>query len=370
MKNNIKSNIISKKKFKSVLGLACLIFLASSMPFVQALTSPIPNQMIVKLDDSPSVLEAISTLKQNIPNAVVVDFDSAEYNLKYWRFLGVSIWVSHGDKQGVLIDGEIAQWNTLEDPVKGTLNKDIVLSCYSNELIKQTDLDSEQVLTFEGEIDAIFGSLVISYVLTQNSAIMPQITSRISKIRNGDSVLEPLVILLDPGAGGGGGSSTTDPLLDYAIYRLSWAELSYHLGSLILLVLLTAVDLYIPSNLPFVQTMALQLVAQPFLGVLMALVYFANGWSEFDSAIIDIFGWFVDSLEILHACFNAAAAWEKAIVGIALFMALFALCLELAADVATDGAITVAKFIVAAASFLMIAVDTVNDYNDLDRVVG
>ena len=123
----------NKQRTKFLLSVACLIFLSSSMPYVQALVTPIPNQLVVKLDDSQNTDNAVSSLKQNLPNAVVMEFSSTEFNLKYWRFLSEVIWVSHGSEEGVMINGKLAEWAILEDPIKRTPNKDIPLKPMSTE---------------------------------------------------------------------------------------------------------------------------------------------------------------------------------------------------------------------------------------------
>ncbi len=359
---------INTQKTKILLGVACLIFLISSFPFVQALTTPIPNQLVVRLEDSQAVNNAIVNLEQNLPNLVVLDYDSAEYKLKYWRFLGVAIWVSHGSEEGVMINGELTQWDVLEDPIKGTPNKDIVLSCYSNELVKQTDLSSADVLTFSGELDAVFGSLVVSYALSKDSALIPKIISRAKDIAVDPSNVNPLVILLDDGGGGGGGGGTTTP--NYEVHHLSTIELRYYLLSLFLLLALLYVNLKIPADLPFVQKMAIEFGIAAWLTIIVTLKLLFEGSITLEAAIGDIIGWFVDALDIFYAYFMAAADWEKVVVGVALFLALFALAIELAGDAASAGALTVAKFIAATASFMVLAVSFYNDYEDLDTIVG
>ena len=362
---------ISKQKTKLLIIVTCLIFLTLSMPFVQALTTPIPNQLVVRLDDSQAVTEAIENLEQNIPNAVVVDYDSAKYNLKYWRFLGVAIWVSHGSEEGVMINGELTQWDVLEDPIKGTLNKDIVLTCYSSAILEQTDLSISNVLTFGGEVDAVIGSLVVSYAISQNDAIIPKLISRMNEISTTPSCVEPLRFLLDPGGGGGsGGGVVTPPTPNYVLHHLSIIELRYHLVSLFLLIALVLVNLYIPADLPFVQKMAIEFGIAAWLTVTVTLKFLAEGSITLEAAIGDIIGWFVDALDIFYAYFMAADTWEKVVIGVALFLAMFALAIELAGDAASGGAVTTAKFIAATASFMVLAVSFINDYEDLDTIAG
>jgi len=361
---------ISKQKAKLLIIVTCLIFLTLSMPFVQALTTPIPNQLVVRLDDSQAVTEAIENLEQNIPNAVVVDYDSAKYNLKYWRFLGVAIWVSHGSEEGVMINGELTQWDVLEDPIKGTPNKDIVLSCYSSALLEQTDLSSTNVATFDGEIDAVIGSLVVSYILSQDSSIYPKIKSRFMDIFANPSCVEPLRFLLDPGGGGGIGGTNPGSAPNYARHYLSWAELGFHLVAAFLLIALFLVDWYIPSDLPFVVSMQVKIYTVGWASMVTTLVYLGLEKITLESAIGTFMGWFLDALEIFWDCFFAAELWEQIVFGITGFIALFVLAIELAGDAASGGAVTVAKILGAAVAITCAVVSFMGDYRDTDTIVG
>jgi len=357
---------IKTQKTKILLGVACLIFLISSFPFVQALTTPIPNQLVVRLEDSQAVNNAIVNLEQNLPNLVVLDYDSAEYKLKYWRFLGVAIWVSHGSEEGVMINGELMQWDVLENPIKGTPNKDIVLSCYSNALVEQTDLSSASVATFSGEVDAVIGSLVVSYALSQDSNILPKIISRASEIAKNPSYAEPLKILLDPGDGGGSGGII---ISDYVLGRLSEDEFAYHLISLMVLLLLVLVDFILPPGLPFVQSLATELIISSIV-LVTTIIYLARGLITWEAAVPGLLVWFDDSIGIFYQFFLAAALWEQIVLGIAAVFALVALVIEVTADGLSGGAVTMGKILAGTASFVVICVDFYNDYNDIDTIVG
>lgn len=359
---------IKTQKTKILLGVACLIFLTSSFPFVQALTTPIPNQLVVRLEDSQAVNNAIVNLKQNLQNLVVLDYDSAEYKLKYWRFLGVAIWVSHGSEEGVMINGELTQWDVLEDPIKGTPNKDIVLSCYSNALVEQTDLSFTDVATFNSEVDAVIGSLVVSYALSRDSTIIPKIISRANDIAVNPSSVNPLVILLDAGGGGGGGGGT---LPNYVVGHLSQAEQDFHFLSLFLLLALTLCSLYIPPDLPFVFTMASQFkTIIGGLSIILTGMYLCEGLITLESAILGFAQWFIEAVDIFYDCFTAAALWEQITLGIAVGIALLAMIIEIFADVLAGGIVTAGKILAATAAFIAWGVSVYNDYHDLDTIVG
>ena len=358
---------IKTQKTKILLGVACLIFLTSSFPFVQALTIPIPNQLVVRLEDSQAVNEAIVNLEQNLPNLVVLDYDSAEYKLKYWRFLGVAIWVSHGSEEGVMINGELTQWDVLEGPIKGTPNKDIVLSCYSSSLLEQTDLSSANVATFDNEVDALIGSFIVSYVLSQDSSILPKLSSRVNDIIANPSCVEPLVILLDDG-GGGGGSGSTSP--SYVIGHMSSIELTYWLLTALVLYLLILANCYINESWSFVQKTVYRLASAGWIGIAVTFIALKTGSITLELAIPIICSWVIDAIGILIECFYEAPLWERLLLTLSAVFALIALTIELLGDTVSAGAVTIGKFLAATASIMVFCLHFYQDYEDINIIVG
>ncbi|MBY8999851.1 MAG: hypothetical protein KGD64_02960 [Candidatus Heimdallarchaeota archaeon] len=352
------------QKSKILIGVISLIFLATSMPLIQAFSAPIPTQLVVKLDDTATVNTAISNLKQNTKNIAIVEYGSTEYDLTYWRTLGAVIWVSHGTDEGVSINGKLASWDQLEAPILRTPNKDVVLACYSGSLLQQTELSSNDVLTFDDEIDSVIGSLLVSYLVTKDSTILPKVTSRLLEVYTNPTQYDPLAFVVDDGGGG------TTPPPSYVIGHLSSVELTYWLLSAFLLFVLILCNFFIPESFSFVQATGVRLAVAGWSGILLTLVYLGRGQITVASAIVSICSWVIDALGILIECFYQAPLWEQIVFGIAGFLALVALGLELAGDAVSGGAVTAAKILGATASIIVLCVHVWQDYDDLDTIVG
>lgn len=130
----------------SVAIIGVLVFLGT----VQGgLSSPVLVPVVVKMDNSPGVNISVDTVKENNPNSVVVDYNSLAYLFIIGRAYGGVVWVGHGSQEGVQTQQGMETWQALAAKVEVAPSKDIILACYSAEILNYAP-KAQVPVTFNG----------------------------------------------------------------------------------------------------------------------------------------------------------------------------------------------------------------------------
>ena len=193
--------------------ISLLIVLIMSMSVITAITSPVMGVTIVKMGDNNAIDKSILAIREDVPNPYILEYSSLEFSLRISHCFGPVIWIGHGNDQGISTDNLQMSWVEFASNIEKTPSKDIVLSCDSKNLIKQTDLEETDVFTFEGEIDAVIGGLFSSYLITRSQTIIDKLFVRASNIVSGIAQKEVLAFVVDDGGGGG----STTPTINYIV---------------------------------------------------------------------------------------------------------------------------------------------------------
>jgi hypothetical protein len=170
---------------------AIIVFLAFFSTAQQGLSQPITSRVIVKMDDSPGVNLAAETLAQNVPNTLIVDYNSLAYHLVIWRAYGEVVWIGHGSQQGISTVQGILTWQEFAVQVKTAPSRDFILACDSNAILSYLPA-SNILMSFSGPTDARLGALMISYLLTGKTAVLEKGFTVALNLLEGKTSLVPL----------------------------------------------------------------------------------------------------------------------------------------------------------------------------------
>ncbi len=163
----MRKNEFSQTIFTNKAKIAVFVMvIMASVPFIQAFSTFVPGTFVIHLDREDAIDSASNTLRENIPELNILEYGSLKYQLLAHRIIQPLIWIGHGNKEGICINNELSSWEDFSKDLQYTPSKDVVLSCYSQQVIDQSSLTQEKVITFNGEIDAIYGSLIVSYLFT------------------------------------------------------------------------------------------------------------------------------------------------------------------------------------------------------------
>ncbi len=315
--------------------------LIGSFVFLHAVSEPIPGTMIVQMGKDRTLEKSVQTLVENIDDAFVVHFGTLEFAIKAHRVINPVIWVGHGNNQGIVTNEGTLEWSTLAQYIKKTVNVDFILACHSYHILEQSDLSKKEVTTVLGEIDAIYGALMVSLYFRPSINLAQKALNYNQKLYAGVVELRPLyyephVVNLDSGGGGSnswmgdGGSSasgeyTTGPPIPADIEEavnhqdgyilstnLSVKELIYWVFMFFILLFQIGLGVITQANKwPFLAesvNMALKalIVAQIFNMFMM----FIRGFMTFEDVIASLGGIFLGLGGLLINALHAASKEE------------------------------------------------------------
>ncbi|MGC9781298.1 MAG: hypothetical protein HZR80_18800 [Candidatus Heimdallarchaeota archaeon] len=370
------------------------------MPFVQSFSTFVPGMYAIELDRDGSITNAVDTLKENVPNINIIEYGSAKHLFLSHRIIEPIVWIGHGDKEGISTTTGKLSWLSFSKELFISPSIDIVLSCHSGELVSQTPLTDEKVLTFNNDIDSIYGSLIVSYLLTGQQSIITEAANHYWSILKSETEYQPLIDL-DPGGGddGGdtgdddsGGNDSTDPdisvliqqiadmpdsyaqikyLQDYVFYKMSGIELGFHLISLIILVIeLVLACTLAPYQFTFIQAAAIDFMTVGIVSMLTGMAYYVDGQMTEAELVDEFLGSFSVIGECIWKAYKATTIWER-ITFIALLVAGgIILSLQLLGDALTAGAVTAIRITVSVILIGLYIYDFMYDFFDDDYVVG
>ncbi len=368
-----------------------------SMPFVQSFSTFVPGMYAIELDRDGSITNAVDTLKENVPNINIIEYRSAKHLFLPHRIIEPIVWIGHGDKEGISTTDEKLSWLSFSKELFMSPSIDIVLSCHSSELVSQTPLTDEKVLTFNNDIDSIYGSLIVSYLLTGQQSMITEAANHYWSILKSETEYQPLIDL-DPGGGDdgddgdSGGNDSTNPdistliqqiadmpnsyaqikyLQDYVFYKMSGIELAFHLISLIILVIeLVLACTLAPYQFSFIQAAAIDFMTVGIVSMLTGFAYYTNGQMTEAELVDEFLGSFALIGECIWKAYKATNIWER-ITFIALIVAGgIILGVQLMCDALTAGAVTAIRIAVSVILIGLYIYDFMYDFFDDDYVVG
>lgn len=173
-----------------------LIFLSYSMLITSAAFAatsvPIEN-LIVNLNEKNDIAinNAISTLKSELENVKVVNYNSFEDILAGLRTVVNLIYLGHGDSNGLKVGNQILTWKQASQLTNRyhVVNKVDFLNCNSANLIPFKSTNQKIGMTFVGSVDSVVGALVISTILNIRLGKISQSISIFNKAFNRDQAV-------------------------------------------------------------------------------------------------------------------------------------------------------------------------------------
>jgi hypothetical protein len=365
-----------------------VVFTVLSIPFTQSLIQSVPGVYAVKLDNDENILVAEQTLKSNIKGISILDYDSLKFHLISHRIIQPMIWIGHGEKEGIAISDVLTTWSDFSKNLHQSRSLDIILSCYSTEIIHQSSLTTNDVVTFNGEIDAVLGSLVASYVITKSQETLNQIGYQYFSLALNEVNYLPLALIGGDIGGGdiGGGDDGEDDdynfnippsftaaqnSYSYVFWKLSGIELAYHLIMLLLLALelMLTIPLRHMSDAPLFFKIAVH-----FFYVVPSLL---TSFALYDDGIIsesvligDLIGMASDAWACLRDAWHSFTLGEKwQFVGYFVIGGVM-LTFQILADCFALGTITIVRTAATVSLILYFVYCFFIDAFDVDTVVG
>lgn len=364
------------------LALLVVITVIFSIPFYHALSTSVPGTIAIQLGEDESINCATRTLQNNLPGISIIKYDSFKYHLISHRVLQPIIWIGHGNQEGIIANNELMKWTQFSEKIMQSRSLDIILSCYSSQIIQQTTLTRNDVITFNNNIDSILGSLFIAYALTGSQSILSQAGNHYLSLLKKETPYRPL--RMDPGDGGGGGGSNPPPTTpnipssfqaaesshSYVIFNLSGNELAFWILMLIVLALNLIVGIPVSyADWSFITKAAVMFYVVGKISLITALAFYAGGMMTEASLIENIFASFHQIFGCLAAAIIAATVLEKVLFIAMLVLAGILISLELLLD-ALSGSGTAIRVAIALAMIAVYLIGFSLDASDTDTVVG
>ncbi len=287
-----------------------------------------------------AVSTAVRTITANVPDVRVVEYGSPEYALMIHRVLGRVVWVSHGSDEGILAGSQVLSWQAFSSRTEITPGKDIVLACHSAAMHHYVE-NVDNVMTFDGVVDAVLGSLLVSAVITQTPNIIQRFIEYGFSLMRGAYFLNPL---------------------SYVFAQLSYDEAGYWLA-LAMLVLGSALFSYYNPDMGFWTKTACIAAMAGISEVLITLAYLHLGKISPMTAATKIVGFILGTM---------IGAMVTALTGNLLALGIFYACVlaTIASWGASAGAIAVAKVVSAFAGVLAFIAGLFTDIIDANTWVG
>jgi hypothetical protein len=166
------------------------IFLAVSTLFIVPLSVPIFSHVVVVMTPDSSVEKAVDVMREEIPDAIVVEYGSVEYNLVAHRAYGGVTWISHGSEENVKLGTRETTWNNMASLVRMTPSRDTVLACYSSAIYEY--IDNKEVIAFPGLIDSVMGALLASIIVTRSHDTIQRFCGQAEAVIDGKQSVDPL----------------------------------------------------------------------------------------------------------------------------------------------------------------------------------
>ena len=161
MKKNTKLKLLKVSLVLLFVGLMSLCTVTN------AVYTPESNPVVVLLDHDPATMAAIHNIRYSVPNLLVVDYHSLSQILTFMKNPSTVIWLSHGSKEGVLLNSKLMSWKELAQSVNTApgINK-IVFTCNSAFIVPYLKAHTHAI-TFNKAIDANIMGLFLGHDIAQ-----------------------------------------------------------------------------------------------------------------------------------------------------------------------------------------------------------
>ncbi len=277
-----------------------------------------------------------------------------------------------------MIKKEKLSWGELAQEVKYSPTMDIVLSCYSNEMVKDGLLTQKEAVTFVDEIDATIGGLVTSWLLTGNNDLLLQAVGQWESLQTGKATFQPLHDL-DDGLGGGIASNINLPSSygalegsqNYIFAKMSGIELAFYILYLIVLVIqiIAGIALSVYS-FSFFKTAAISLFTAGLFSFLVNILTYLDGVITFNQFLVNFVGTLFLCVKLTYAAFTTAPTWEKAAFGLLAAASGIILVLQIILDIIGAGAGSILRIAATVVMVTAYVVSFTTDCLDVDYAVG
>ncbi len=336
------------------------------------------------------------------PDAIVIKYDDigSLFNiLRLDRSYSQIILIGHGSDQGILSAKQgIIPWKNIADWINTLPSTQVYfLSCDS---LAVTKLVNKPSVGFQGVIDGPLAAYAIAIKdnqyhhvnLNTNNAIL-QFVTRYDALLNGAKE-ELMMICYSPSTQLSSQISTTDcgtppppqpktipasvigsctlqpsdPLYnlnpEYVVFCAGIVEVGFWLTSILALSLLLYFDLYLNTEWSISEKVGLSLAAM-HAPLIYTLYEFGQGQISIGAVFDQITMFTIDGLSLLYNAWLSADLATQLVLAAAGFAAIVTLAIEYGTDFASaSGAITLAKWIGAAASVLGISYGVITDVTD------
>jgi hypothetical protein len=158
------------KKDKKYIKCSLLVLVVLSPLLLIPLSVPIAENAVIVMHEDEATELAISTLRNKIPNIQVIDYGSLQYHLTVSRLIRPTIWLSHGNEEGILLDSHIISWEDFSHLTRITPSNDIILACESANIYEYVGVN--EVVGFEGDLDARLAGLIGSVLILSQNLVM------------------------------------------------------------------------------------------------------------------------------------------------------------------------------------------------------
>lgn len=227
-----------EKKYRlPVIGI-CLVFISTG--FVVALSQPFDSPLVVVFGDSKAEDAALAILLDEMPNSLVVQYDSFAYDFFKMKSIGVAILIGHGNEAGIFQNGKLVQAQEIVAEISNTPARRIMITACNSKAIADLD-ESGRSFGFSHYVDAELAAF--------ETAIRVQIfyNMRDAAWKTFEKFLDVLstkfsdetsILPLMPieGGGGGGGGGTPPPTHSLSGSELFNAAMVFALGCVFALV--------------------------------------------------------------------------------------------------------------------------------------
>ncbi|MDF1538718.1 MAG: hypothetical protein P1Q69_07430 [Candidatus Thorarchaeota archaeon] len=336
-----QTKVFSRLAYEKSQYLLLMMLIVSPMA-IMPLSIPIMSDMIVVIDRDDSVNIAVQTIKENVQNVKVVEYNSLDYALNIHRTFGKVTWVSHGSEEGILVEKETISWRKFSSMTMLTLGRDIILACESANICSFATPGS--VIGFNGAVDAMLGGLVVSYLLEREQVVLEKAYERVFDIISGNVDYRPLDL------------SAAEGIYWLAVFLLS--ILAYYLGNP-----MAATN---PTWINFVTYYLYENVITNAPGIALTLVYLALGQMDIWVGVFQLLGFIIFDVP---TAFLQMAMDPFGIITDPVFIISLGLGISMIALSAYYGKLTLDVALVIV-GFIFIAAGAISDFNDSNDWVG
>ncbi len=298
------------------------------------------SPIVVMFGYSQEELAAKIQILDNFPNSIIIDFSDVEM---IYQNSNPIIYIGHSSKEGIAYNTKIIEWDKIAYIIENSISNDhFIQGCDSETITSLTASTGKNVVSFNQEIDAIAGALIVTISIAGKLKLDPEIVFYFLR----KALTRMIEITLNP--------EISLPL------RLGGEE-TYTIG---LIGLVIAASLYPCTSAVVaisigVMISGLLVIAYALYGLVNIIIDLINGKSVNFSSAVNYLWTLITTLTSVYAAAISALAWWRAGAAITCF----------SADTASNAVATVAKVLLLSTALAVIMSSMilfVYDYVDWD----